>query len=42
MRPQSHGVVSWLRPLRYLSEGSMAKLYTTGDNYLVAALDSGA
>ena len=27
---------------RYLSEGSMAKLYTTGDNELVAALDSGA
>jgi putative transposase len=27
---------------RYLSEGSMAKLYTTGDNGLVAALDSGA
>jgi putative transposase len=26
----------------YLSEGSMAKLYTTGDNELVAALDSGA
>ena len=27
---------------RYLSEGSMARLYTTGDNELVAALDSGA
>jgi putative transposase len=27
---------------RYLSEGSMAKLYTTGDNGPVAALDSGA
>jgi len=27
---------------RYLSEGSMAKLYTTGDNELVAALNSGA
>ena len=28
---------------RYLSEGSMAKPYTTGgDNELVAALDSGA
>jgi putative transposase len=27
---------------RYISEGSMAKLYTTGDNEFVAALDSGA
>ena len=27
---------------RYLSEGSMAKPYTTSDNELVAALDSGA
>jgi hypothetical protein len=27
---------------RYLSEGSVAKLYTTGGNELVAALEGGA